>query len=355
MTEYSDVVADIGGTSLRIARMAPGASTVTRLCRVPTEGLGRYPDAGADELQQRVVAQLAAELGGYLRSSRGEGARAVGLSFAGPMTESGVVVAAPTIWGAGGAPLHLTSVLESALGVPVVVANDVTAAAWRYAADEPEPFCLFTVSSGIGCKVFRRGEVLVDAAGYGGEIGHWQVDPTATAPRCDCGGRGHLGAIASGRGILAAARRAARERPDDFARSALCTTAQGAPERITNEDLAAAVRGGDPFATGVLAAALRPLAAAVGSIFAAIGVRRFVFIGGFAVAAGQRFIEVLGDHLVASGCFGLEPPQVRAMLALGAAADDDCLVGMGRLLACRLPRPQRRAPADRRWPVGVAP
>ncbi|MGC9669659.1 ROK family protein [Planosporangium sp. 12N6] len=336
MSAEFDVVADIGGTSLRIARLERGAAAVTDPRRVPTEGLGRHPNAGAGELQRRVVAQLAGELRAYLDSPAGDGARAVGLSFAGPMSADGVALAAPTIWGAGGAPLHVGPVLEAAVGVPVVVANDITAAAWRYADAEAQPFCLFTVSSGIGCKVFRNGEVLVDAGGYGGELGHWQVDPAATAPRCDCGGRGHLGGIASGRGVLAAARRAAAERPDDFAGSALWTGAGGRPERIANEDLAAAIRAGDPFATGVLVAALRPLATAVGSVFAAIGIRRYLFIGGFAVAVGPRFIEVLGDHLVQAGCFGLTAAQIRAMLALGAADDDHSLIGMGRLLAHRL-------------------
>ncbi|WP_433607129.1 ROK family protein [Dactylosporangium sp. CA-139114] len=332
-----DVVADLGGTSLRIARMERGAAAVTDARRMPTDGLGRHPHADAGELQRRVVAQLIGELGAYLGSPAGAGADAVGLSFAGPMSADGLALAAPTVWGAGGAPLAVGPVLEAALGLPVLVANDITAAAWRYADAEPEPFCLFTISSGIGCKVLRHGEVLVDAGGYGGELGHWRVDPAATAPRCDCGGRGHLGGIASGRGVLAAARRAAAERPGDFAGSALWAGAGGRPEQIANEDLAAAIRAGDPFATGVLEAALRPLAAAVGAVFAAIGVRRYLFIGGFAVAVGPRFIEVLGDQLVRAGCFGLTAAQIRAMLALGAADDDHSLIGMGRLLAHRLP------------------
>lgn len=331
------VVADIGGTTLRIGRLESPTSAVAAPRRVLTDGLGRHPGAGAGELQRRVVDQLVDEIGGYLGSPDGTGARAVGLSFAGPMTAGGVAIAAPTIWGGGGEPLRVGEVLECALGVPVVVANDITAAAWRYATTETEPFCLVTVSSGVGCKVFRHGEVLIDDAGYGGEIGHWQADPGPDAPRCDCGGHGHLGAIASGRGVLAATRRAASLYPDRFAGSAL--SGAGRPDAITNEQVAAAIRQGDRFATGVLRAALRHLAAAIGALFAAIGIRRYLFIGGFATALGGRFIEVLGDELVRAGCFGLDAAATRAMLALGEPDDDHCLIGIGQILATRLAGP----------------
>jgi C7-cyclitol 7-kinase len=262
------------------------------------------------------------------------------------MTIDGVATAAPTIWGDGGAPVQLTGFLERTLDMPVLVANDITAAAWRYAATEPDPFCLFTVSSGIGSKVFRHGEVLIDDAGYGGELGHWRVDPSPDAPPCDCGGQGHLGAIASGRGVLAAARRTAGARPAAFAASALAEPCGGRPDGITNEALAAAIRLGDGFSVDVLRGALAPLASAVGCVFAAIGIRRYLFIGGFAVAVGDRFIEVLGDELVRLGCFGLEADEVRAMLALGAGDDDHSLIGIGRMLAHRLLLTAKGIPGD---------
>jgi predicted NBD/HSP70 family sugar kinase len=329
------VVADIGGTTLRIGHVHGACAEVRDVRRVPTDGLDRHPRAPAAELQQLVLDQLVRQLDAY-RNDDGGRARAIGLSFAGPMTVDGIATAAPTIWGPGGAPLRVGDVLERSLGVPVLVANDITAAAWRYAASEPEPFCLFTISSGIGNKVFRHGEVVIDDAGYGGELGHWRVDPSPDAPWCDCGGQGHLGAIASGRGVLAAARRAALVAPRKFARSALAEEADGHPSAITNEALASAIRAGDQFAVDVLRSGLVSLASAVGCVFAAIGVRRHLFIGGFAVAVGERFIEVLGDELVRLGCFGLRPAQVRRMLAMGAADDDHSLIGIGQMLAHQL-------------------
>ncbi|MCZ0208757.1 ROK family protein, partial [Streptomyces sp. UMAF16] len=177
------VVADLGGTSLRIGRItAHGGVEAVR--RVTTDGIGRPGARAAGTAQRRVLDQLARELEEYLRSPDGHGASAVGLSFAGPLTKDGVVRAAPTLWGAEAEPVHVGDLLSARLGLPVLVANDITAAAWRYAETETEPFCLITISSGIGSKVFRHGEVLVDDQGHGGELGHWRIDLSEDAAPC---------------------------------------------------------------------------------------------------------------------------------------------------------------------------
>ncbi|MFJ5309572.1 ROK family protein [Streptomyces sp. NPDC088350] len=331
------VVADLGGTTLRIGRIAEGADSVEAVRRMATEGLDRHRGLSAQELQDRVVEQLVQELESYLAEPEGAGASAVGVSFAGPMTKDGTVLAGPTLWGGPAAPLPIADILNRRLARPVVVANDITAAAWRYASAEPDPFCLITVSSGIGHKVFRNGEVLISDSGHGGEIGHWRVDPSEDAVRCECGARGHLGGIASGRGVLTAVRRAAAADPDGFAGSALAGSAHGTPDGITNEALARAVRVDDAFATRVLRGCLLPLAMAVNCIFTAIGVRRYLFIGGFAMAVGPRFITLLGDELTRLGCFGLGEEETRAMLTLGVPDDDHCLLGMARMLVGTLP------------------
>ncbi|MFE9251069.1 ROK family protein [Streptomyces sp. NPDC007088] len=333
------VVADLGGTTLRLGRVTGGVLDPGSVRRVPTEGIGRHPGLSPRLLQEKVVTQLADELDAYLRSPHGVGADAVGVSFAGPMTKDGTVLAGPTLWGSAAAPLPVGALLERRLPLPVFVANDITAAAWRYAATEPEPYCLVTISSGIGHKVFRHGEILVDDAGHGGEIGHWRVDASEDAVPCECGGRGHLGAIASGRGVLLATRRAATADPEGFAASALAGPAGRRPGGITNEAIAAALRAEDPFATAVLNDCLLPLAQAVNCVFTAIGVRRYLFIGGFARAVGPRFVRLLGDHLTRLGCFGLSEQETRDMLALGADDDDHSLIGVARMVDHALPLP----------------
>jgi predicted NBD/HSP70 family sugar kinase len=335
MVNGYSVVADVSGSTLRIGRYAAGSGRVEQVSRFPVEGLARHPDDGSDKLRQRVVGQLGDELARYLDGPHALGAKSVGISFAGPVTAAGSVTSAPAIWGAGAAPVALAELLAKRLGRPVVAANDITAATWWYAATEYEPFCLLTVGEQIGNKVFRGGEVLVDDAGHGGELGHWPADPDPDAVLCACGGRGHLCALASGRGVLDAVRRAAVRRPEDFARSRLAMACEGDPARLTGLALVAALIADDPFATAMLRRSLRYLASAVIAVFTAIGVRRFIVIGGFAIAVGRRFIEGLTRELLDLGCFGLDEAEIRGMARLGRPGDDHGLIGMGRMLDAR--------------------
>ncbi|MDX3536030.1 ROK family protein [Streptomyces sp. MB09-01] len=332
MPERAFTVVDLGGTTLRIARYCAGTNTVSDVRRMPTDGMARRPGASVSVLQSRVVEQLAVVAAEAVER---HGSHALAVAFAGPVTADGRVVTAPTVWGERGAPLPLRHLLEERLGIPVVVVNDLTAAVWRYATGPDEqPFCLITVSSGIGSKVYRAGEVLLDAEGHGGELGHWTCDPSPYAPLCDCGGRGHLGGIASGRGMLAAARRAALADPQAYARSSLAEVAPD-PELLDNAELVAAVRDGDALATAVLRGGLAHLASAVTSVFTSIGVRRYILMGGFALAVGPRYVQLLTEELERLGCFGLDSAEIRRMVELGAPDDDHGLIGAGRLLAAK--------------------
>ncbi|QLJ02585.1 ROK family protein [Streptomyces sp. NEAU-sy36] len=337
--EEGFTVFDVGGTTLRVGTYDPTTGTLSRVRRMPVDGMHRDPGAPVPVLQRRVVEQIVRETAAH---TGGRPPRALGVAFAGPITAAGLVLAAPTVWGRRGEPLPLGELLTKRTGAPAVVVNDLTAAAWRYAAGEPGDFCLLTVSSGIGNKVFRGGEVLLDADGHGGELGHWVCDTSPDAPLCDCGGRGHLGAIASGRGVLAATRRAARADASAFGRSGLGALCEGRAEHIDNRAVAEAVRAGDPFATEVLRGTLTALAQAIGGVFASIGVCRYILMGGFALAVGEPYRRLLVAELARLGCFGLGPEQIDAMVSLGAADDDHGLIGMGRLLAERTPVPFAR-------------
>jgi len=100
--------------------------------------------------------------------------------------------------------------------------------------------------------------------------------------------------------------------------------------------LVAAVAADDPFATGVLSAALRHLASAVTAVYTAIGVRRYLIIGGFALAVGEPFARLLTEQLIDLGCFGLDDDQIRRMVSVGRADDDHGLLGIGRMVQATL-------------------
>lgn len=313
-------VLDVGGTTLRSAIFNGATGVLGVVRRTPTAGA-----TGADDGtgQGRVVQQIVDTVSALVDA----GADTAVVAFAGPVTAGGVVLAAPTVAGKRWHPMDLQAHLVQHCGIAVIVLNELTAAAWRYRQTEQRPFCVITVSSGIGNKVVWGDQVLIDPAGHGGEIGHWQVDRNPDAPVCECGGRGHLGAIASGRGTQARARTEAVRNPAGFEISSLAT--MNHPDGITTHNLVRAVRAGDEFATKVVQKGTAALAAAITMMFTSIGVRRFLLIGGFAQALGPRYLELLRQSLKEAGCFGLSDCEIDALAELGAPDDDHSLIGAG--------------------------
>ncbi|NLE70475.1 MAG: ROK family transcriptional regulator [Actinomycetales bacterium] len=102
------------------------------------------------------------------------------------------VVTAPTL---GWAEARVGDVLRAALGLPVLVENDVNtlavAEALYGAGREHSTYVVVTIGRGIGCGIVVDGSVFRGAAGGAGEIGHIPVDPD-DGPLCGCGARGCL-------------------------------------------------------------------------------------------------------------------------------------------------------------------
>ncbi|MBJ3591942.1 N-acetylmannosamine kinase [Salmonella enterica subsp. enterica serovar Saintpaul] len=107
-----------------------------------------------------------------------------------------------------GGLLHfpLTETLEAITGLPARAVNDAQAAAWaEYHAlrGDYRDMVFLTVSTGVGGGVVTDGKLLTGTGGLAGHLGHTLADPNG--PMCGCGRRGCVEAVASGRGIAAAA------------------------------------------------------------------------------------------------------------------------------------------------------
>jgi predicted NBD/HSP70 family sugar kinase len=92
--------------------------------------------------------------------------------------------------------------LGDALGAPVLVANDADAAALgeqRAAHPDSRALCFLKVSSGIGTGIVLGGQVYRGTDGGAGDIGH--VKLAGHDELCQCGARGCLAAVASGRAV----------------------------------------------------------------------------------------------------------------------------------------------------------
>lgn len=143
----------------------------------------------------------------------------VGVGFPGPVAPDQATLEEQTMMrGWDGA--DLSGALRAEFGVFVLVENDANAmafgehvAAVRRGAARDESLLVVKVSTGIGAGLIVDGALHRGASGGAGEIGHVRLHGERTL--CTCGARGCLGAVASGRALLAALRgRGARRLPD---------------------------------------------------------------------------------------------------------------------------------------------
>jgi predicted NBD/HSP70 family sugar kinase len=110
--------------------------------------------------------------------------------------------------GVGATAIDLGEELSQALGRPVVVENDVHAAAvgahesLRLEGVAPHTLALVSIGTGIGAGFVVQGELVRGAHGMAGEIGHVVIDESGAV--CRCGQRGCLEAVAAGPAIARA-------------------------------------------------------------------------------------------------------------------------------------------------------
>ncbi len=99
-------------------------------------------------------------------------------------------------------------ILRQRLGVPVYVENDANAGALgesRYGAGRGVADLVYVkIGTGIGAALVINGQIYRGSRGSAGEIGHVSIDENG--PRCACGNRGCLEAVAGGGAIVEEAR-----------------------------------------------------------------------------------------------------------------------------------------------------
>jgi glucokinase len=263
MTETEHVLAfDIGGTKLAAAVVDSDGGVAVE---------ARTQTIGADG--EALYAQLES-LGTSVVQRSGNAISAVGAGCGGPMQfPSGVV-----------SPLHipqwrefpLRDRLARSFGVQAIVDNDAKAMAfgewWRGAGRGSRNMLGMVVSTGVGGGLVVDGKLLDGEHGHAGHIGHVNVEPEG--PVCNCGARGCLTGVASGRGI---ARRIA-EAQQSGERTRLKAGA-------TAEDAAHAAREGDALAARLFAEAAAGLGRGIASAVSLLDLDLVVIGGSIAIEA----------------------------------------------------------------------
>ncbi|MGB3122693.1 MAG: ROK family transcriptional regulator [Pseudomonas sp.] len=117
----------------------------------------------------------------------------VGIALPGPFSVEGMTAVGPTAmsgWDAADIPLRL----QQALGLPVLIENDATAAAMGErlygVASDLNNFVHLFIGSGLGAGLYLENRLYSGHWHNAGEIGHMTVIPGGKA--CDCGNQGCL-------------------------------------------------------------------------------------------------------------------------------------------------------------------
>jgi glucokinase len=198
--------------------------------------------------------------------------------------------------------------VQAQVGVPVVVENDVNAAAWgefRFGAGaDVDDLLMVAVGTGVGGGVVIAGELLRGSFGVAGEIGHMRVVPNGLP--CGCGRHGCWEQYASGRALV----REARARVWDG--DPLLELAGGTPTGITGQMITTEAHRGDALCVSLLADLGQWLGEGIASL-ATILDPRVVVIGGGVGDAGELVIgpvrKAIEDNLPAAA--NRPHPEVR--------------------------------------------
>lgn len=221
---------DIGGTRTRAAMVSAQGEILARR-ESPTAA------RGAPEV---IVATVAALVSDLLRGIDRARILAAGVCAPGPLdAPRGIALATPTIAGFRDFPLR--DRIAAAIGLPTLLDHDGQAAAfgeWQFGAGRGRANMVYvTISTGIGGGAVVDGRLQRGHMGMAAHVGHMTIQPDG--PICNCGNPGCWEALASGPAFATAARTAG--------------FADGAA-------VFAAMRTGDPGATGLVAQQSRWLA-----------------------------------------------------------------------------------------------
>ena len=256
---------DIGGTKTDVVAVSDSGEIIAR-SRRPT---GHGDEAVVDGVVESVEA---------LRSEFGISAAevlSVGVGIPGLVdTANGRVLHAVNL---GVESLDLAARASERLDVPVVVENDVKAAALGAAAlrGEAVSMAYLNLGTGVAAGIVIDGAISRGSRGTAGEVGHISVDPNGRL--CTCGQRGCIETLCGG-GALA--------------------RAWGRPGALPVRDILDSADRGEPDAVLLRADLARGAAAAVRVLVLTADVETVV-IGGGLTALGDRLGDGIRNALIA--------------------------------------------------------
>ena len=315
---------DLGGTKI-LAGVVDASHRVLGRSKVATPAR-----EGAEALREALV-----RAGREALESAGIGAEqlaAVGIGSPGPLDlEQGLIRSSPNL-DVTDFPLRTT--LEEAFGRPVAVQNDVRVGGYGEAKlgagrGYHELVAAF-VGTGIGGCIIRDGQIVTGVTGNAGEIGHLIVK--AGGPKCGCGRKGCLEAVASRTAITRRVHKAIKK----GASTPLAEVVKHKHTRLKSKELSSAYRSGDPVAVHEVERAARFLGLALGGLINTLGPDLVIIGGGVTEAIGMPFVDLVRD--AARGQAMADPDRL-VRIEMAALGDDAGMLGATLVARDRFLRP----------------
>ena len=257
---------DLGGSKLRGGLLSEQGQLVAR---VETQTEAWKGTASVLANLKRMIAEL-------LDSTERSHVTGIGIAAAGQIhPKTHAVVLAPNLrW----TDVPLRDEIESNLGLPTYVENDVRAAAWgeyRFGVGRgARSLIAVFVGTGVGSGAVMDGLLLSGYNNAAGEIGHTQI--VVDGLPCPCGQRGCVETYASGSGFI----RRLQTALDQGTKTVLAEETGRDARRLTAALVARAAAAGDAFAAMVWDEALRYLGAALANYVTVLNPELLVLGGG---------------------------------------------------------------------------
>lgn len=272
---------DLGGTNIKAALVNTDSGEISGLTSTPTQ---------AQEGHDAVIARMAELAHEVIRTTgqQKDNIGGIGLGIPGLLDlEHGLTLFLPNLPGQWRS-VPVRAELAQASGLPVAIINDARAATlgeWKFGAGRGVESCaLYTLGTGIGGGLVINGELYLGIGGAAGELGHVSVD--FNGPRCNCGSRGCIEALASGPAMSAAGMRAVVQ----GATTKITEMCDGDLNQITPELIYQAALAGDAVAREIYQFAGEAIGYGIANVVMALTPRRII-IGGGVAAAGDLILE----------------------------------------------------------------
>ena len=313
---------DMGGTKI-LSAVVDAAGNIIATSKMPT---------GAKDKTSVVIDRIADSIKEAIEKSNisVDSIKAIGIGAPGPLDpETGIVIFAPNL---GWKDVPLKTELEARINIPTFVDNDVnvgTLGEHTYGVGrEVQDLVGIFVGTGIGGGIILNGKLFHGASKTAGEIGHIIVQEGG--PKCGCGNRGCLEALASRTAIAKQFQKAILKKQK---KSIITKLTDGDLETIRSGALAKALNRNDKLTKKVFKGVTKYLGVGIGSIVNFLNPEMIVLGGGVVEALDDKFIK---DIRKAAKKYALPDTLKGVQIVRAQLGDDAGVLGAAALARQRL-------------------